>query len=167
MKLLLHDLPEKEAKKLLPNIPKDTIVYSPKQNIHPCIGCFSCWFVTPGYCIIKDDHCNLSESFSKVQEVVIISKCVYGSYSPYIKNVIDRNLSYVLPFFELREGNTRHSPRYENKINFTVHFYGENISQEEKNIAQDLVEANCKNFNSSGSIIRFYDEKLPPKGITL
>lgn len=167
MKLLLHDLPEKEAKKLLPNIPKDTIVYSPKQNIHPCIGCFSCWFVTPGYCIIKDDHCNLSESFSKVQEVVIISKCVYGSYSPYIKNVIDRNLSYVLPFFELREGNTRHTPRYENKINFTVHFYGENLSQEEKNIAQDLVEANCKNFNSFGSTIRFYDEKLPPKGITL
>ena len=167
MKLLLHDLPEKEAKKLLPNIPKDTIVYSPKQNIHPCIGCFSCWFVTPGYCIIKDDHCNLSESFSKVQEVVIISKCVYGSYSPYIKNVIDRNLSYVLPFFELREGNTRHTPRYENKINFTVHFYGENLSQEEKSIAQDLVDSNCKNFNSSGSTIRFYDEKLPPKGITL
>lgn len=167
MKLLLHDLPEKEAKKLLPNIPKDTIVYSPKQNIHPCIGCFSCWFVTPGYCIIKDDHCNLSESFSKVQEVIVISKCVYGSYSPYIKNVMDRNLSYVLPFFELREGNTRHTPRYENKINFTVHFYGENLSIEEKSIAQDLVEANCKNFNGSGSTIRFYDDKLPPKGIAL
>jgi multimeric flavodoxin WrbA len=167
MKLLLHDLPEKEAKKLLPNIPKDTIVYSPKQNIHPCIGCFSCWFVTPGYCIIKDDHCNLSESFSKVQEVIVISKCVYGSYSPYIKNVMDRNLSYVLPFFELREGNTRHTPRYENKINFTVHFHGENLSMEEKSIAQDLVEANCKNFNGSGSTIRFYDDKLPPKGIAL
>ena len=167
MKLLIHDLSEKEAKKILPNLPKDMVVFSPKQNIHPCIGCFSCWFVSPGYCIIKDDHCNIGEVFSKVQEIIIISKCVYGSYSPYIKNVLDRSISYMLPFFELRENSIRHIPRYSNKISFSVHFYGEKLTQEEKSIAQELVEANCKNFNGSGSTINFYDEKLPPKGITL
>ena len=167
MKLLIHDLSEKDAKKLLPNLPKDLIVFSPKQNIHPCIGCFSCWFTTPGYCIIKDDHCNIGETFSKVQEIIIISKCYYGSYSPYIKNVLDRSLSYILPFFEIRENNIRHTPRYQNKINFSVHFYGENLSQEEKSIAQEIVESNCKNLNGAGSTINFYDEKLPPKGLVI
>lgn len=166
MNLLIHDLSEKEAKKILPNLPKDLVVFSPKQNIHPCIGCFSCWFVTPGYCIIKDDHHSLGENFSKAQEIIVISKCVYGSYSPYIKNVFDRTLSYLLPFFENRD-STRHIPRYDNKINFNFHFYGENLSQEEKNIAKDLAEANCKNLNASGCTIHFYDEKLPPKGILL
>ena len=165
MKLLIHDLSEKEAKKILPNLPKDMIVFSPKQNIHPGIGCFSCWFATPGYCIIKDDHYNLGEVFSKVEEVIIISQCLYGSYSPYVKNVVDRSISYILPFFEVRDNNTRHIPRYQNKISFSVYFYGENITQEEKSIAQELVEANCKNLDGSGSIIKFYDEKLPPKGI--
>ena len=163
MKLLIHDLSEKEAKKILPNIPKDMVVFSPKQNIHPCIGCFSCWFVTPGYCIIKDDHYNLGEVLSKVEEVIIISECVFGSYSPYVKNVLDRCMPYCLPFFEVRD-NVRHIPRSPNKISFSVHFYGENLSQEEKAIAQELVEANCKNLNGSGSTINFYDEKLPPKG---
>ena len=26
-----------------------------RQDIHPCLGCFSCWSKTPGVCCIKDD----------------------------------------------------------------------------------------------------------------
>ena len=101
MKLLIHDLTEKEFKKIFQTVPRDVMILSPSQNIHPCIGCFSCWVRTPSYCIIKDDYQLMSDVFSKISELIIVSKCCYGSYSPYVKNVIDRSLPYLLPFLEL------------------------------------------------------------------
>lgn len=38
-----------------PDGTQSEIVHVYKQNIKPCIGCFSCWTKTPGECVITDD----------------------------------------------------------------------------------------------------------------
>lgn len=167
MKLLIHDLTEKEYKKIFPDVSKDVMIISETQAVHPCIGCFTCWTRTPGYCLIKDGYEAIGDVFSKATSVVLVSRCVYGGYSPYIKAVLDRLVPYSLPYLEIRNNEVHHQLRYDNRISLDVIFYGENITADEKDIAEKLVKANTVNLNGTQCSVAFYDSKLPPKGINL
>ena len=167
MKLLIHDLEEKEYKKLFPIVPKDLMILSKKQSVHGCIGCFTCWIRTPAYCLIKDGYEDLGDVFSKVSDIILVSECLYGGFSSYVKAVLDRSLPYILPYFEIRNDEVHHQMRYENRLHLNVHFYGENMTADEKDIATKLVDANTINLKAAGSTVAFHDAKLPPKGIVL
>lgn len=154
MRLIIHDLTQEEFKGL--NIDKgEAIIISDNGNIHNCIGCFGCWLKTPGQCVIKDSYMSVAKSFAASSEVLIISKCCYGSYSPFVKNVLDRNISYLLPDFTIIDGEMHHKKRYDKRLRLKAIFYGENITQEEINTAKRLVFANCDNFYADSDNILF------------
>jgi len=152
MKLLIHDL-ENFNKNILINDNEDNIIIiSDNGKINPCICCFGCWIKTPGQCVIKDGYENMGSLLSKCDQMIIISKCFYGCYSPFIKNVLDRIVCpYQLPYLKTTRGRTQHPKRYKNKITLTVYFYGE-ITEAEKETAQKVVKAYRKNVD-----IYFYD----------
>lgn len=155
MKLLIHDLENKEFKKIFPNQLDDTIIISDDDTIHHCIGCFGCWIKTPGACIIRDKYGDMGEYLSKCQEVILISKCCYGGFSPFVKNVLDRSISYIHPYFAIRNGEMHHRRRYKNHIDMRVWFYGENITEKEKQTSEKLVKANSINLDCHVSSISF------------
>jgi multimeric flavodoxin WrbA len=147
MKLLIHDLEESKINKLLDNNSNDITVISDNGKINPCICCFGCWIKTPGQCVIKDGYENMGVMLSKCNQMIIISKCVYGSYSPFVKNVLDRIVCpYQLPFFKTINGQTRHPKRYNNSYSLSVYFYGE-ITEQEKETAKKVVKAYHENVN--------------------
>lgn len=91
------------------------VVYLADKKIHHCIGCFACWFKTPGVCIFKDDMVKLLE------KMITADFLVYGTplyvYAPtgLMKNFLDRSLPLALPFMEEGDGAehvTTHSVRY-------------------------------------------------------
>ncbi|MEQ8197814.1 MAG: flavodoxin family protein [Clostridiaceae bacterium] len=145
MKLIIHDLSKEQAERILPK-DKNICVISDNGKIHHCMGCFGCWIKTPAECAIKDDYSNTGELLSKCDELIIISQCFYGGFSPFVKNVIDRGISYVHPYFVIRNDEMHHRRRYDNHINLHVCFYGANITEKEKRTAEDLVHANSVNF---------------------
>ena len=102
MKLLIHDLTEDQCTKTgIGNLSdKEYIIVDSKRIDKYCIGCFGCWLKTPGTCIIKDEFQHMGENIAKADELVIISKSSFGSYSSSVKNVLDRSISYVMPFYE-------------------------------------------------------------------
>lgn len=103
----------------------------------------------------------MGELLSKSEKVTIISRCFYGSYSPFVKNVLDRSIPYLLPYFKIKNNETHHKRRYQNNIKLEVHFYGENITEKEAETAKKLVKANCINFyikNYEISFSRSFDE---------
>jgi multimeric flavodoxin WrbA len=155
MKLLIHDLENKEFKKIFPNQLDDTIIISDDGTIHHCIGCFGCWIKTPGACIIRDKYGDMGEYLSKCQEVILISKCCYGGFSPFVKNVLDRSISYIHPYFVIRNGEMHHRRRYKNHMDMRVWFYGENITEKEKQTSEKLVKANSINLDCHVSSISF------------
>ena len=104
-----------------------------------------------------DGYDNLAELYSKTEKIIIISKCCYGSYSPFVKNVLDRNIPYLLPFFKIKNKEMHHTIRYKNKLYFEVYFYGENISDEEKEIAKNMVKDNCINLNITDFKVSFFE----------
>ncbi len=155
MKLLIHDLENKEFKKIFPNQLDDTIIISDDGTIHHCIGCFGCWIKTPAACVIRDKYGDMGEYLSKCQEVILISKCCYGGFSPFVKNVLDRSISYIHPYFVIRNGEMHHRRRYKNHIDMRVWFYGENITEKEKQTSEKLVKANSINLDCHVSSISF------------
>ncbi|WP_407654270.1 MULTISPECIES: hypothetical protein [Caproicibacterium] len=34
---------------------------------------------------------------SQCDELILISKCCYGGFSPFVKNVLDRSIPYIHP----------------------------------------------------------------------
>lgn len=156
MKIIIHDLSEEQAKTTIPQ-EKDIRVIKQNGNIANCIGCFACWVKTPGECIIKDDYSKTGAWLGQIDELIIISKCFYGGYSPFVKNVLDRAISYIHPYFVIRCGETHHRRRYQNHISLKTFFYGEHIYGSEKKTAENLVAANARNFDCSSYRVEFLD----------
>ena len=156
MNVIIHDLEKEQFESLFHNIKEDTHIIADTGIIRNCIGCFGCWIKTPGECVIKDGYDDLGQIFSKADKVIIISKCTYGGYSPFVKNILDRSISYLLPFFKTINNETHHKQRYKKHWQFISYFYGENISPSEIDAAKKLVKANSINFSASDHHVSFY-----------
>lgn len=157
MKLLIHDLEENVFDELFPILEKDIVVISKSSPIQNCIGCFGCWVKTPASCVIRDNYGDMGELISKCDEIHIISECLYGGFSHFIKNVLDRSISYVHPYFVIRNGEMHHRSRYRKRISLKVWFYGEDMTHNEKDTAKKLVKANALNLNTLDNDVSFFD----------
>jgi len=151
MNILVHDV--KNIEQYLKNNQDEITVISDNGKIIPCICCFGCWVKTPGKCVLNDDYNNMGELMSKCDRMIIISQCIYGGYSPFVKNVFDRCVSYLLPYLKTKNGETHHPKRYHNVIALTVYFYGD-ISDAEKETAKQFVKSQLSMFEETE--VRFY-----------
>jgi multimeric flavodoxin WrbA len=164
MKLIIHDLNRQDFDALRFVIDADTIVVSDNGAIKNCIGCFGCWIKTPGTCVLKDSYNEMGKLLAQCDTLIIISKCSYGSYSPFVRNVWDRSLPYLLPYFVTKNNETHHKQRYKKRINYTAHFYGDDITENEKQTAKTLVHANAKNFYLDVVDVYFHQNTYDMKG---
>ncbi|MGF7143263.1 multimeric flavodoxin WrbA [Anaerotaenia torta] len=156
--MIIHDLEQEEAQQVLAGVP-DSGRISDNGTIRSCTGCFGCWIKTPGQCVIKDGYENMGELLGKTTELIVISKCCYGSFSPFVKNVFDRSISYIHPYFKIRNREMHHKRRYNNVIQLKVFFYGEELTQQEKNTAAQYLEAVCLNLDCSLKELKFLTKK--------
>ncbi|MBR5315819.1 MAG: flavodoxin family protein [Firmicutes bacterium] len=142
-----------------------------KGNLKNCIGCFCSWHKTPGECIIHDGYERTGAKLGHCDQLIFISECVYGSLSPFCKMVLDPSISYVHPNFVTRRGEMHHKRRYDNVITVTAHFYGANITEEEKKTAEKLMQSNADNYDGFVGSIHFHESvdalKEALKGVTL
>jgi len=160
MKVIMHDLTDEQWKRLgIKTTPEDIVVGNTGEAKF-CIGCFGCWLKTPGRCVIRDSYQQMGEQLSRADELMIVSRCSFGSYSADVKNILDRSISYVSPFFEIRRGEMHHKARYQNKLTLTALFYGDDITEAEKETARALVQANATNLNGRLGSITFREDVL-------
>jgi multimeric flavodoxin WrbA/putative sterol carrier protein len=85
-----------------------------KQKINYCIGCFTCWTKTPGVCVHQDDM--TKEIFPKYMDSdlsILATPLFHYTVNANMKTFIERTLPCALPFFEIRDGVTRHPLRRE------------------------------------------------------
>ncbi len=167
MKMIVHDLQQQEFAGWVDDPNAELMVISDNGTIRQCMGCFGCWTKTPGVCVIKDGYQNIGELLSKCDELIIISKCTYGSYSPFILNVLNRSISYMLPYFVTKNGETHHRNRYDNQFALSVHFYGDDITEAEMGTARNLVAANSMNLYSIGNNVYFHNSLQNVKEVVL
>jgi multimeric flavodoxin WrbA len=117
-------------------------------ELKPCLGCFGCWLKTPGLCVIKDDDGHrFLEDFARSDSMVILTKIPYGSYAPAIKRALDRSIGFLLPYFEIFNGEMHHAQRYSWKRRILHVPYGSH-DQEELDTFAELARAHCDNAES-------------------
>lgn len=131
-----------------------------KMKIENCVGCFSCWTKTPGKCIIRDDAVKIYPLIAASEKVMFISRVKYGSYDSIMKMMLERTLPTQQAFIRLLDGETHHVQRNVVLKQAVIIGYGD-ISVEEKNIFNRLIERNAKNMNfESYRIIYSTEDKL-------
>lgn len=165
MKLLIHDLDDKEWEKVADSYEGYEVI-SDNGTIKPCVGCFGCWLKTPGKCLIDDGYGRMGELFHKASEVVVISRYTYGGFSSFVKNVFDRSIGLVLPFMYLRDGEMHHKKRYEEEKEISFIFRKGSFTEEEKAHARQYVEAVCRNFHGIIKKVEF-EECIESKTVNL
>ena len=150
----------KKSRNWIENNEEEVKIISDENKIKNCTGCFCCWIKNPGRCILEDGYENLAELYSKAEKIIIISKCCYGTYSPFVKNVLDRSIPYLLPFFKLKNNEMHHTIRYKRKLFLEVYFYGKDLTELEKNTAEKTVKANCINLNVKKFNVSFLENSF-------
>ncbi len=153
MNLLIHDLNDEEWGKISEDY-KGWEVISDNNTIKPCVGCFGCWLKEPGECVIKDGYEKMGALIHKADEVTVISTYTYGGFGSFVKNVFDRSIGWVLPFFEIDHGEMHHKRRYPEDKQITFIFRGQ-FNESDKTKAKNYVEAVCRNFHGVIKEIRF------------
>ena len=153
-RLIIYDVPIGHIEQYTND---DDILVNASDIHRYCIGCFGCWLKTPGKCIIKDGFGDMGKLLSQVEEFILISKATFGSYSSAVKNVLDRSISYVLPFFEIRNGEMHHGERYQNVLTISALFYGP-MTENEMQTAENLVKANAVNLNAALGKVHFVED---------
>lgn len=89
-------------------------IFLSENEIKPCIGCYTCWLVTPGKCGLKDDMGQILEKLVNSDIVVYASPVYVSSVTGIMKNFLDRTLPICEPYISMSEdGFPMHKSRYE------------------------------------------------------
>ena len=87
-------------------------------KINHCLGCFACWFETPGQCVIKDDVALILEKCSNADLIIYGTPLYVFTMSGLMKNLLDRSVPLASPYMienKNMDGITTHPPRYPDK----------------------------------------------------
>ena len=91
----------------------DTL-YLRNYRIKNCLGCFGCWFETPGRCVQKDDMTGeLYDRFLAADVAVLASPLYHYNLNARMKAFIERTLPMIKPEFIDNGAKTGHPLRVE------------------------------------------------------
>ena len=71
-------------------------------DLHYCVGCWTCWWKTPGLCALKDDMAPLLAEVFAAEAVVLGSPVYIGQMTGQLKIFVDRLLPVLGPNFVTR-----------------------------------------------------------------
>jgi len=87
-----------------------TTVYVKDLRINFCRGCFSCWNVTPGECVHKDDFPAVLEQIKQADVLVLATPLYHGGMTAMLKAAVERTLPLSKPYMVVVDGRTHHPP---------------------------------------------------------
>lgn len=163
MKTILHDLGE--SYDLLFRNKCENVIHADGKYA-PCQGCFGCWTKHPAQCYMKDALQTVCRTIGKADELIIITENHYGSYSPSIKNVLDRSIGGSTPFSTYRGKQMHHTLRYGKKKKLTVYAYGD-MTMDEMNTFRYMAERNALNYGYSAYEFRYIANPNELEGMAL
>ena len=151
MKVILYDLgPEYEA--LIEEKCGQAVAADGKYA--PCQGCFGCWTRHPAECRIKDRLQQICRVIGRADELVIVTKNLYGGYSAPVKNILDRSIATSTPLSTYRGRQMHHTLRYGKHDLWKVIVYGE-ASGPEMATFRSMAERNAVNDGYERSEVIF------------
>ena len=163
MKTIIHDLGG-AYDPLLRN--KCESIISANGKYAPCQGCFGCWTKHPAQCYMKDTLQLACRVIGASDSLVIITENCYGSYSPAVKNVLDRSIGVSTPLSTYRSKQMHHTLRYGKKEKLTIYVYGDMTPGEEGTLRY-MAERNAINYGFREFELRYLSTLYELEGLEI
>lgn len=151
LKVIIHDLGP-EYKALIEG--KSDCMVAADGNYAPCQGCFGCWTRHPAECFMKDRLQQVCRVIGQADELVIVTKNLYGAYSTAVKNILDRSIGTSTPLSTYRGRQMHHTLRYGRHDLWKVIVYGD-VSEAEMDTFRYMAERNAINDGYERSEVIF------------
>ena len=103
---------------------------------------------------MKDKLRQVCRLIGRADELVIVTKNLYGGYSAAVKNVLDRSIGTSTPLSTYRGRQMHHTLRYGKHDLWKVVVYGE-VSEKEKATFRYMAERNAVNDGFERSEVFF------------
>ena len=94
--------------------------YVTDLDIKGCLGCFSCWWVTPGRCSQRDDMDWLLPKIAEADVLYLGTPIYHYNIVHYLQRMRERTLPLAMPEMYIEDGDTHHPARSRNKEQVTV-----------------------------------------------
>lgn len=109
--------------------------------------------------ICERENRDIGDFIGECRQLVLISRCVYGGFSPFIQSVLERCRARFEPLLEIRYGRTRYrmNPISKNLFGMVCCFYGDDITAEEEESARLLCVSNGILLQAAGVQVLFCD----------
>ena len=154
MKVIIHDL-DRQYDGMMEGKCDNMIAADGKYA--PCQGCFGCWTKHPAECFMKDTLQQSCRIIGQADELVIVTKNLYGEYSAAVKNVLDRSIGSSTPFSTYRGAQMHHTLRYGKHGLWKVIVYG-TITEAEKETFRYRIKRNALNDGFERSEVIFLSD---------
>lgn len=159
---VIIDLRENQSQEILLKMKEyfsmETKVISLQDEIHSCIGCWSCWLKTPGACAIKDTMEDFYSAYINSNKVILLLDTQQGFIDHTAKAFLDRTIPHYLPYIEIVDGECHHVARYEEYPELYFYYDIQNLTKDEEQVIEDYLYRTAYHFQSSAFRIQFGEE---------
>lgn len=124
-----------------------------KTELKNCVGCWTCWWKTPGVCVYKDLE-NYYRGYVNADKAIFFAKLESGFVSNRLKTLFDRMIPLVLPYTTFAEGGTWHTPRYPKYPDIVFYYDYDFQDKEDAGIFHDYIQRVFTQFYSKEICIR-------------
>ncbi len=87
-------------------------VYLKEAGLKPCLGCYTCWFRTPGRCVQADGWEEIHRKAISSNVMVFATPLYNYTMTSYMKVLLERLLPIWEPFIVKKKGVCFHPSRY-------------------------------------------------------
>jgi multimeric flavodoxin WrbA len=133
-----------------------------EMDIRQCIGCWTCWFKTPGLCMHRDEMPKIYRAVMDADLVILASPVVMGFMSALLKRANERFIPLIHPYIALVGGECHHRGRYERYPGLGILLHrGADTDDEDIAIITDIYRREAVNFRSSLRCAFLTDQSVP------
>lgn len=131
-----------------------------KIHVKQCVGCWCCWWTTPGKCAYKDLD-EFYHEYINADKVIYFSKIKKGFISGNLKSLWDRMIPLYLPYVNYKTGESMHVPRYEKYPEIEFYYDGEFKTENGKQIFLDYINRAFYQFHTKLISLKPIEEYVP------
>lgn len=135
------------------NMPDCEIFDLNKLNPKDCVGCWTCWWKTPGRCAFHDLD-EFYHQYITADRVIIFAKVSQCFVSGTLKTLFDRLIPHFLPYVVYDTGESMHMPRYEKYPDIEFYYEGSFDTEQDETIFTDYIHRAFYQFHSKNCIVR-------------